>query len=116
MLKMSGLKDNIEEYIYLQKERLILNVADKTSDVVSAVGVRLAFMVSGLFAIIFLSISFALGLNYLLQSSFLGFLIVALIYAVASFLLFKNGEHWFGRVIAKEMLDIFYKDKDNEKF
>lgn len=113
---MPGLKDNIEEYIDLQKERLILNAADKTSDVVAAVGVRLAYMVSALFALIFLSISLALGLNYVFQSKFLGFLMVAILYAVISFLLFKNGEHWFGRVIAKEMLDIFYKDEDNEKF
>ncbi|AWW00399.1 phage holin family protein [Arcticibacterium luteifluviistationis] len=113
---MPGLKDNIEEYIDLQKERLILNVADKSSDIVSAVGVRIAYMTCALFAIVFLSISLAIGINYMANSQFLGFLIVAVLYAVISVLLFKNGEKWFGQYIASEMLDIFYKDEDNEKF
>lgn len=112
---MPGLKDNLEEYIELQKERLILNVADKSSDIVSAVGVRLAYMICALFAVVFLSVSLAVGINYMANSQFLGFMIVAFIYALLSFLLFKNGEKWFGRIIASEMLDIFYKDEDNEK-
>ncbi|WP_341225783.1 hypothetical protein [uncultured Arcticibacterium sp.] len=112
---MPGLKENLEEYIDLQKERLILNVADKSSDVVSAMGVRLAYMMCALFAVVFLSLSLAMGINYMADSQFLGFVIVAFIYAFLSFLLFKNGEKWFGKIIAREMLDIIYKEEDNEK-
>ena len=81
-LKIGELKDNLVKLIEAKFELTKLNVQDKIEGVVVKAAHALITFILGVIVLIFLSILLALGMSYLLESSWLGFLIVFAFYAM----------------------------------
>lgn len=111
-----GLKENIAEYIELQKEKMLLDAADKTSNIVAEVVLRFSYLILVLFSALFLSIVLAKILNQYTQSEVIGYLVMAAVYLSAFLFIFYKAGKWMGNFIACEFLNILYhsKEKNNE--
>ncbi len=81
-LKIGELKDNLVKLIEAKFELTKLNVQDKIEGIVVKAAHALITFILGVIVVIFLSILLALGMNYLLKSSWLGFLIIFSFYAI----------------------------------
>jgi cytochrome c biogenesis protein CcdA len=81
-LKIGELKENLVKLIEAKFELTKLNVQDKIEGIAVKAAYALITFILGIVVVIFLSILLALGLNHLLHSSWLGFLIIFLIYAI----------------------------------
>ncbi len=111
---MNSITDHIKQYIDLQKQRVLLNVADKTSRLVAEVTIYLVFALAGFIALLLLGFGLAMAVNVWLQSSYWGFFIMALVFAVLGLLLFFRGKKWVTNIIAGDILNMLYED-DEEK-
>lgn len=81
-LKINELKDNLVNLIEAKFELTKLNVQDKIEGIaVRAVYALFTFILS-VVVIVFLSILIAIGINLLLKSAWIGFLIMFLLYAI----------------------------------
>lgn len=90
-LKIGELKENLVKLIEAKFELTKLNVQDKIEGIAVKAVYALITFILGMVVIIFLSILISLGLNYLLKSSWLGFLIMFFIYLIIfSLFLFKK--------------------------
>jgi amino acid transporter len=81
-LKIGELKENLVKLIEAKFELTKLNVQDKIEGIAVKAAYALITFILGIVVVIFLSIVIALGINYLLESSWLGFLIMFGIYAI----------------------------------
>ncbi|MCP9768933.1 hypothetical protein EGI22_13520 [Lacihabitans sp. LS3-19] len=102
--------ENIGEYLELQKEKLILNLADRSSKIMANLAVRIAYLISAIFFVFFLSLGVALLLNNWLNSSFLGFLIVSIIFLFSFVLLLNRGKNLFRFFFEWILLNIIYDE------
>ena len=75
-LKIGELKENLIKLIEAKFELTKLNVQDKIEGIVVKVAYALITFILGIVVIVFLSMLIALGLNHLIGSSWLGFLIM----------------------------------------
>lgn len=81
-LKINELKDNLVNLIEAKFELTKLNVQDKIEGIaVRAVYALFTFILS-VVVVVFLSILIAIGINLLLKSAWIGFLIMFLLYAI----------------------------------
>lgn len=81
-LKIGELKENLVKLIEAKFELTKLNVQDKIEGIVVKAAYALIMFILGIVVVIFLSILIALGINHLLESSWLGFLIMFGIYTI----------------------------------
>lgn len=81
-LKIGELKENLVKLIEAKFELTKLNVQDKIEGIAVKAAYALITFILGIVVIIFLSILIALGLNHLIGSSWLGFLIMFGIYTL----------------------------------
>jgi cytochrome c biogenesis protein CcdA len=81
-LKIGELKENLVKLIEAKFELTKLNVQDKIEVIAVKAVYALITFILGIVVIIFLSILFALGINHLLESTWIGFLIMFGIYAI----------------------------------
>jgi len=81
-LKIGELKENLIKLIEAKFELTKLNVQDKIEGIAVKVAYALIMFILSIVVVIFLSILIALGLNHLIGSSWLGFLIMFGIYAI----------------------------------
>ncbi|CAH0996857.1 hypothetical protein EMA8858_02992 [Emticicia aquatica] len=81
-LKIGELKENLVKLIEAKFELTKLNVQDKIEGIAVKAAYALITFILGIVVVIFLSILLALGLNHLLESTWLGFLLIFAIYAI----------------------------------
>jgi len=81
-LKIGELKENLVKLIEAKFELTKLNLQDKIEGIAVKVVYALLTFILGIVVVIFLSILIALGINNLLESYWLGFLIMFVIYAI----------------------------------
>ncbi|AFK02951.1 hypothetical protein Emtol_1809 [Emticicia oligotrophica DSM 17448] len=81
-LKIGELKENLIKLIEAKFELTKLNVQDKIEGIVVKAVYALMTFILGIVVLIFLSILLALGLNHLLHTTWLGFLIMFGVYAL----------------------------------
>ena len=75
-LKIGELKENLVKLIEAKFELTKLNVQDKIEGIAVKAAYALITFILGIVVVIFISILIAFGLNHLLGSSWLGFLIM----------------------------------------
>jgi len=89
------------EYAINNYELYKLKLVDKTSNVASSVATGIAlFVVFFIFFVVF-NIGIALLIGDLVGKSYLGFLILAVIYAIVGFVIFKGRKKFFKTPILK---------------
>jgi hypothetical protein len=81
-LKIGELKENLVKLIEAKFELTKLDVQDKIEGIAVKAAYALITFILGIVVIIFLSILVAIGINHLLESSWLGFLVMFLLYAI----------------------------------
>jgi hypothetical protein len=81
-LKVGELKENLVKLIEAKFELTKLNIQDKIEVIAVKAAYALITFILGIVVVIFLSILIALGINHLLESTWLGFLIIFGIYAM----------------------------------
>lgn len=113
-LKIGELKENLVKLIEAKFELTKLNVQDKIEGIAVKAAYALITFILGIVVIIFLSILIALGLNHLIGSSWLGFLIIFGIYAIilAIFIFAKDSVQHTIKKRVEEIVD----EHLNEKF
>ena len=84
---IAGLIERIKEYIKLKIEQIKLEMVGHVARLMSQVIVLFLLVILGLFTLLFLSFALGALLNELLESNYLGFLIIAGIYLIAVLIL-----------------------------
>lgn len=104
---IESLFDRSKEYARNRFDLYKLKAIDKTSSVAASIiaGVAL-FVVLFIFFIVF-NIGLALLIGDLLGKAYLGFLILAAIYAIAGFVLFKGRNKFFKTPVAQMLIRKF---------
>ena len=105
-----NLAENLGEYINLQKQKLLLGAADTTSRIFADLIVKLFFVIFALLALMMLAIGCSLFLNSYLNSDFLGFIIIAVLFALSGLLLYRFTEEPIKKILSNEFLNIIYDE------
>jgi uncharacterized RDD family membrane protein YckC len=82
ILDPNGLVDNLYKYVQTNVEIVKVEVQEKIEDAIKKVVIFAILALSVTLLLVFLLITFALFLNQILSSNYLGFLIVSLLLAV----------------------------------
>lgn len=96
-----------KEYAGNRLELYKLKAIDKSSSVAASIISGVALFIVLFICFIVLNIGIALLIGDLLGKSYLGFLILAAIYAVAGFILFKGRDKFFKTPVAQMLIRKF---------
>ena len=99
LFDLDKLIDTLTGYIENRVELLKLDVREQIALVVAKVSVILLQVLLGIMVLAFIFVGIALLLNQLLNSAFLGFLIVAALFAIALWLVYAAREKLRSRVL-----------------
>ncbi|GAB2776229.1 hypothetical protein GCM10027275_19220 [Rhabdobacter roseus] len=93
---------------------IALKLSDRTARAATAFVVGIVLGVLAIFFLLFISVSIALALGGLLNNVAVGFLIVALLYALIGIIIFSNRMKLLFFPIMNYLLATFYKDDDDK--
>ena len=96
--------DDVKDYVTTQRNLLFTVASKKGADVFYLIITSVIFLLILWFFLIIFSFAVAYGLGYLLQSLFLGFLLVALFYVVLGILMWTFKD----RLIKTPLLKLFF--------
>ena len=102
------------DYAEARWNLIALDVSDKTANLVTSIVMGIILAVLGLFFLVFASISLALWLGELTNSSALGFLLVAGLYGLIGVLFFVNRKNWLFLPLMNTFLKKLYMNKDDK--
>jgi len=107
--------DQVKEYVNTRLAQLKLSFAEKTSKVVAImIAVVMVALVFFLFLVL-LCIAGSLAMNQWLESSWLGFLIMAGIVLLAGFILWISRDRMIRRPIMNAMINAMFDKDEDEK-
>jgi len=107
--------EQVKEYVNTRLAQLKLSFAEKTSKVVAImIAMVLVALVFFLFLVL-LSITGAIAIGQWLESSWLGFLIMAGIVLLAGFILWVSKDRLIGRPIMNAMINAMFDKDEDEK-
>ncbi|MBA3900443.1 MAG: phage holin family protein [Bacteroidetes bacterium] len=112
--KYGSLLEHIQDYINNRVELVKLMAIEKGAFGISNAAAFFILAFLGLFFIIFLSITLAIGLSLLIGSSLIGFLIVTFIYLITAILLFYNKQKWMIEPISNTFIKNALQDYNNQ--
>jgi hypothetical protein len=104
---IESLFNQSKEYASNRLDLLKLKSIDKTSSVASAVITGVALFVVFFIFFVVLNIGIALLIGDLLDRSWLGFLILAAVYAIAGFVIFKGRDKFFKTPVLQMLIRKF---------
>ncbi len=120
-MKLKDAKEKAEEtyqhligYAEARWNVIALQVSDTTANTVTSIVVGIIIGILGLFFLVFASTSLAFWLGSLVDSNALGFLFVALIYALIGLVIFLNRMKWLYMPFLNIFLKKLYKDQDDK--
>ena len=113
--KIEELADHVKDYVKTKVASVKLNVAAKTSRLIS--NLIAGLIVAGVFSlfIIFGSVAAALALSAWIGKMYAGFLIVAGIYLLAGIIVWNGCERILRIPIMNSMIKQLFKDDEDEK-
>lgn len=105
LLKLDKLFENLTGYVETQIELIKLDVKDQAAESIQKLIQVIVIMLFAFIFIIFISIAIAIGINTLVDSNFLGYLIISILYLIISlaFVLDKNTK--FGKWIYSKFIE-----------
>lgn len=106
-----SLTGQLKKYVDLQKEKTLLGLVDKSSNVLAEMAVKLVFLVLAFLAFTMLCFGFAFFLNSRLQSPFAGFFITGAVLVLTGVVLFLSGKEWLAELFGNDLIHSIYKDK-----
>lgn len=105
---ITGLKDSLQKYIETKSAYYALLAFEKAAKLLSLLMANTAWMMAGLLALIFLSGALAIYLGEVLQSAWLGMLIVGGFYLLLVLLFYAWRKRIFGRMAIRILQDVFF--------
>jgi uncharacterized membrane protein YqjE len=90
ILDPNGLVDNLYKYVQTNIEIAKVEVQEKIEDTVKKVALFAVLVITGTLFLIFLLITLGLFLNKILESQYLGFLIVTVLLGIVCGLVYMN--------------------------
>ncbi|KPM46723.1 phage holin family protein [Jiulongibacter sediminis] len=109
------LMEQLGNYVELQKEKVVLNLVEKSSNTLANLAVKVIFMVMALLAITMFCFGFAIFLNYRLENPFVGFFITGALLVLAGFVLYFMGKNWLADFIGNDLIDNIFKEGENHE-
>jgi len=106
LLNLDRLLQNITRFLEIKLEIYELRLKEQLSEMLANLIVMLIVMSVGFVGVVFLSLALGLYLNYLLQSSFAGLLMVGAIYLIAGYIVYRFKE----RLITTRILQAMFKE------
>lgn len=104
---IESLFNQSKDYAGNRLELYKLKLVDKTSNVVSTVIAGIALVIILFIVFIALNIGIALLIGDLLGKAYLGFLILAVLYAIAGFIVFKGRDKFFKTPVTQMLIRKF---------
>jgi uncharacterized membrane protein YqjE len=98
ILDPNGLVDNLYKYVQTNIEIAKVEVQEKIEDTVKKVASVAILAITGSMFLIFLLITLALFLNKILESQYIGFLIVTILLGILLTIVFLWSNHFWGLV------------------
>ncbi|WP_373515623.1 phage holin family protein [Persicitalea sp.] len=102
------------DYAEARWNLIALDVSDKSANIVTSIIVGIVLAILGLFFLVFASISLALWLGDLTNSTALGFLLVAVIYGLIAALMYANRNKWLFLPLMNTFLRKLYRNQDDK--
>ena len=102
------------EYAEARWNIIALDVSDKGATIATSVVSGIILGVIAVFFLIFASISLGLWLGSLTDSLALGFLIVAVVYAIVGAVMYLNRKNWLFIPILNKFLQTLYRNQDDK--
>lgn len=103
---VSGLSNDVVDYVNLQKDLIKLQVAEKSTKIISNVVTYVILGIFGIFFLICISIGFAWLINVKMESQFAGFFIVGGVYALLAAILYISRKSLITDKIADKLTNI----------
>jgi len=104
--------DHVKEYLEARYNLIVLETSNKTTDLLSSLAVAVVVGVVGMFVLFFLSAAAAWAIGQALDSPALGFLLVAVFYAVLGGILYAVRNQVIKLPVLNALLKKFYYDGD----
>lgn len=110
LLGMDALIDNLKGYVETKIELLKIEVQEKLTTLITVVLVLFCVAIFGVSAFFFLNVALALFLNQVLNSGFLGFVILGCFYLlILVVLVFSVSKGTVHKLVSKGVRSIFSK-------
>lgn len=112
--KVEETYQHLIDYAEARWNVIALQVSDSTANAVTSILMGLCLAVLGLFFMLFVSFSLAFWLGELTNSYALGFLLVAVLYAIVGVVVYSNRQKLLFLPIMNKFLKILYRNKDDK--
>lgn len=112
--KIENLVNSAQEYIRLKIKETKLEAADKLSSVFASIAAIVILSFFSVMFILFLSIAAGLLLNKILESAYLGFLIVALFWMLIGLLIYFARNRLIKRPLKDRLVNAMFNSNDDQ--
>lgn len=112
--KVEETYQHLIDYAEARWNVIALQVSDSTANAVTSILMGLSLAVLGVFFLLFASLSLAFWLGELTNSYALGFLLVAVLYAIVGLIVYSNRQKLLFLPIMNKFLKILYRNKDDK--
>lgn len=112
--KVENLVNSAQEYIRLKIKETKLEAADKLSSVFASIAAAIILSFFGVMFILFLSIAAGLLLNKILESAYLGFLLVALFWMLTGLLIYFARNRLIKRPLKDRLINAMFNNNDDQ--
>lgn len=109
------LKKDFLEYLELKLELFKLNTYERTGKVIAVLSYSLILLSLGFFVVLFLCLALGFFIGELLNSTGLGFAIVALLYLIMMGIIYKNKTYIGNTVINIVISALYASDKEDKE-
>jgi len=106
--RADNLFDHVKEYVEARYNLVVLETSNKVTDILSSIAVAVVVGLVGLFVLLFLSLAAAWWIGESTDSPALGFLLVAVFYAVVAGLLYAVRTKFIKLPVLNALIRKFY--------
>lgn len=106
--RADNLFDHVKEYVEARYNLVVLETSNKVTDILSSIAVAVVVGLVGLFVLLFLSLAAAWWIGETTGSPALGFLLVAVFYALVAVLLYAVRTKFIKLPVLNALIKKFY--------
>lgn len=110
--KAGDLTESITDYIQTYYKLAVLNVADKSTNIVASALAIVGIMFLGIFILLFSGIALAIWLGNLLDDAALGYLLVAALFLLMLIILVVLRKRFIFPIIRNQIINKLYERND----
>ncbi len=112
--RLAEIPAHIKDFAKTKLAYFKLTAIDSGASAASVAALGVILFLLGLFFLIFISIAAGIGLGYLVNNMAIGFLIVALLFLLLAFIIFKMRNKLITNPITAALINAFANDNNNE--